>query len=241
MQVKQVKTTKEAKDNALRQPCEILSNLLDIFSEIGPRRIADIGACDGLSSIKYVMLFPDTHIVAFEPREDNYLELEANIKLYGMASKIATRRTAISDHNERNVPFFLSYGQAEWVKDSDTGNKSSSLLAPKEHLKAHTWCKFRPDKCDIATLDSFLTGPDKFHPFDFLHVDVQGGELNVFRGAETALKYVKAIWTEVSNIELYEGQPLKMDIIQYLSLRGFNCTKDTCGDKIAGDCFFERI
>jgi FkbM family methyltransferase len=228
-------TTREEKDKTLGLPLEILNDLVDVFGPDGPARIADIGACDCLSSIKYVMTFPKTFVMAFEPRQDNCTEASVNVGLYGMIGQVTILKYALGDRDQKGVTFYQSFGQAEWVKNNDTGNKSSSLLPPKEHLKEHLWCKFKESKCDMVTLDSF-----HFKPFDFIHIDVQGAELQVFKGAEEALKSVRAIWCEVSNVELYQGQPMKGEVETFLECRGFRKTKDTCGNKKFGDCFFRR-
>jgi FkbM family methyltransferase len=229
-------TTKESKNRSLLHPLENFNELVSTFGADGPKRIADIGACDGLSSIKYCMTFLKAIVTAFEPREDNYKEMEDNIKEYGMAGRIITRRTALGDHEEKNAKFYRSYGQAEQVKDTDTGKWSSSLLRPKEHLKEHTWCHFKEDVCDVTNLDSLKLGP-----FDFIHIDVQGAELKVLNGAQEELKQVEAIWMEVANIELYEGQPTRRELLDWLGLRRFKLIKDTCCDKKYGDCFLKRV
>lgn len=56
---------------------------------------------------------------------------------------------------------------------------------------------------------------------DFLKLDVQGGELMVLQGAETRLKDVLVIHTEVEFIPLYKGQPLFADIDIFVRSHGF--------------------
>ncbi len=233
-------TTQKAKDEFLAQPCEIEFELKRIFGEDGPGRIADIGACDCLSSIKYSLLFPKAEIFAFEPRKDNFNECIENLIHYGMV-KISVRDVALSDKISTNSTFYSSYGQAEWITDSDTGNKSSSLLEPKEHIGLHKWCKFKQEQVDVRTLDSFLSEPLYLKPFDFIHIDVQGNELAVFRGGEECLGLCAAVWCEVSNLELYKGQPLKREVVDYMVGRGFYILKDTCGTKAQGDILFVKV
>ena len=235
-----MKTTRQAKDNDLRQPLENYSLIVDVFGDRGPVHIADIGACDGLSAIKYCLMFPNSEATCFEPRSDNIKEIKDNINIYYMQSKVRFVQTAISDSSNLKVKFYSSFGQAEWVKDHDTGNKSSSLLKPKDHLTEHTWCHFKEEEVSTITLDTWQSASER-RPFDFLHIDVQGAEMLVFKGAEESLKKVRAIWCEVANIELYEGQPLKKEITEFLADYGFECVYDTCKDKKYGDCFFKRI
>jgi hypothetical protein len=56
---------------------------------------------------------------------------------------------------------------------------------------------------------------------DMIKIDVQGGELDVFRGAAGKLDDVLLIWTEVEFIPLYENQPLFAEVDQYLREKGF--------------------
>ena len=52
---------------------------------------------------------------------------------------------------------------------------------------------------------------------DFIKIDVQGAELDIFKGASNALKNVLNIVCEVEFIDVYENQPLFGDICNYLS------------------------
>lgn len=239
-----MKTTQQAKDNFLAQPCEIEAELKEIFGEVGPARIADIGACDCLSSIKYMLLFPHADVIAFEPRSDNIAECVLNISIYKNkidGNRIRLIKTALSDKISTNAAFYSSFGQAEWIKDNDTGNKSSSLLEPKEHIGVHKWCKFKQEQVCVATLDSCLVEPFFIERIDFIHIDVQGNELAVFRGGEVTLSKCRAVWCEVSNLELYKGQPLKREVVDYMVGRGFYILKDTCGTKAQGDILFVKV
>lgn len=56
---------------------------------------------------------------------------------------------------------------------------------------------------------------------DFLKLDVQGGELDVLAGAESALKNIVVVHTEVEFAPLYLGQPLFADIDTFLRARDF--------------------
>lgn len=57
--------------------------------------------------------------------------------------------------------------------------------------------------------------------FDLIKIDIQGGELSVFRGGTARLSAAVAIHTEVSFITLYEGQPSFGDIDLELRKQGF--------------------
>ena len=58
-------------------------------------------------------------------------------------------------------------------------------------------------------------------PCDFIKIDVQGGELAVLQGASKTLKNTFGVEAEVEFINLYEGQPLFGELINYLTDFGF--------------------
>jgi FkbM family methyltransferase len=58
-------------------------------------------------------------------------------------------------------------------------------------------------------------------PVDYLKIDVQGAELDVFNGARLAIGTALVIQTEVAFVELYQGQPLFAEIDAWLRQRGF--------------------
>lgn len=61
----------------------------------------------------------------------------------------------------------------------------------------------------------------KIGPVDLVWIDVQGGELEAFRGADKLLDDVKIIFTEVGLTAYYDGQGLKPQIDEYLNAKGF--------------------
>ncbi len=73
---------------------------------------------------------------------------------------------------------------------------------------------------ETTTLDDYFAKIS--HQIDFLQLDVQGGELNVLRGATRILEQqVLALEVEVNFIELYQNQPLFSDVDAYLRPREF--------------------
>lgn len=63
--------------------------------------------------------------------------------------------------------------------------------------------------------------------FDLMKIDVQGGELQVFEGAEAKLSSALAVITEVAFVPLYEDQPLIDDQMRVLRGLGFDLHKFT--------------
>lgn len=73
--------------------------------------------------------------------------------------------------------------------------------------------------------------------YDFINLDIQGAELLALKGATSILPFVKAIYTEVNEKELYEGCALIEELDAYLKQNGFtriltNMTKHGWGDAL---------
>lgn len=62
---------------------------------------------------------------------------------------------------------------------------------------------------------------DEARSTDFLKLDVQGAELDIFEHAKETLKNVSLIQTEVSYLQLYKDQPLFADVDRFLREQGF--------------------
>jgi FkbM family methyltransferase len=73
---------------------------------------------------------------------------------------------------------------------------------------------------DTVGLDHFVKATE-IDRIDFIKIDVQGAELEIFRGGERALKDVVAIVTEVEFEPIYIGQPIYEDVSVYLRAQGF--------------------
>ena len=68
---------------------------------------------------------------------------------------------------------------------------------------------------DTISLDFFLE-KHKIGPVDFIKIDVQGAELDVFKGGKEALENVLKIVCEVEFVPMYKSQPLFGDICNFL-------------------------
>jgi hypothetical protein len=79
-----------------------------------------------------------------------------------------------------------------------------------------------------------------------LKIDVQGFEMEVLRGAVEILSSFSSIYVECSFIELYSGQALINETIEFLYSAGFalaglfNQTTDSCGRPVQADVLFHR-
>jgi len=97
----------------------------------------------------------------------------------------------------------------------------SSLYKPNEDLISlyHNFeAAYLKSKTTIKTitLDNFLE-TNNIGSLDFIKIDVQGAELDIFRGGKKALKDVLKIVCEVEFIHHYENQPLFGDVCKFLN------------------------
>jgi hypothetical protein len=75
---------------------------------------------------------------------------------------------------------------------------------------------------DVITIEDFANQQGITH-INILKMDIEGYELKALQGAESLLSQqrIDAIYTEVSLVPQYIGQPLFHDITEYLQKRGY--------------------
>ena len=140
------------------------------------------------------------NVVVYEPLETCFKQL---FDKYGYI--VDCRKKAVGNIN------------GDIVLNVETANygQSSSVLKPKKHLEQYPEITFdNNEKCKIVKLDSDIQNPDEF---EVLVVDVQGYELEVFKGSINLLDgCLKYIICEVNNEEMYENCAMVSDLDSYL-------------------------
>jgi FkbM family methyltransferase len=218
----------------IASPLPIERQLRELFPRLDARVVLDVGSCEGEDAIRYATLFPSAAVYAFEPLPKNVRLVEENLARHPHPN-IRVVPLALSD-STGTARFFVSSGQPDGVAptDWDYGNKSSSLLPPARHLDVHPWVRFDEQiEVSTETLETFCRGQG-ITEIDVVHLDVQGAELAVLRGAGPLLDRVSVVWMEVEAIPLYDGQPLKADVERFMTDHGFRRIVDTV-DAVAGD------
>lgn len=200
----------------------------------------DIGACEGLSSVRYLSIFPNSKVYAFEPVPNNFKKIKKNIEKYQLVNLFPFQIGLSSKKGD--ATFYLSSGKPpnkDIPGDNSTefGNKSSSLYKPGKTKEVHPWLKFNESiTIKTDTLENFCDN-NKIKAIDFIHMDVQGAELLVLEGASKMISNINTIWLEVEKIALYEDQALKTDIETFLIKNNFVCILNKV-NHIAGDQFW---
>lgn len=129
--------------------------------------------------------------------------------------------------------------------NSETANdgQSNSILDPELHLKQYPYIKFYSKiEVEMVKLDDFMA---KYHSlpqnsnkkYNFINIDVQGYELEVFKGAANYLKNIDYIITEVNKQNLYKNCVLVDELDSFLNSFNFsrvetNWFGDTWGDAL---------
>jgi FkbM family methyltransferase len=192
---------------------------MDIYRFIAPLNVevlVEIGCNIGEDTRKFRYIYPNARIVCFEPDPRNLRTLNEN----GVKDIAEVYPYAVSNMVGSTV-FHMSTGDVGTVDPNNDfinmdWSLSSSLKKPTGHLIQHTWITF-PNSVNVetVTLDDFK--PLKNTKIDFMWVDVQGAEDLVFSGAKETLKRTRYVYTEYSNVELYENQ---LNLNQLLKLFG---------------------
>ncbi|MCJ7634361.1 FkbM family methyltransferase [Candidatus Bathyarchaeota archaeon] len=144
----------------------------------------DVGANVGYYSLAAASRYPGCRIIAVEPCSWTFKILKRNIELNSFIN-ISPHRTALSDY-EGEARLKLNYSGKEGFNTLGRSTHRYSLVVGEETVP-------------VVTLDSFISrlGLGKL---DFMKVDVEGAELQVFGGAREILSEPDA------PIILYESQ-----------------------------------
>ncbi|MCK9567804.1 FkbM family methyltransferase [Candidatus Pacearchaeota archaeon] len=127
-------------------------------------------------------------------------------------------------------------GKTEMFTEEANQGQSSSLLQPKKHLNQYPNIIFNSKvEVDVTKLDLL---PLDFQLYNFINIDVQGYELEVFKGGVETLKNIDYVYAEVNRAELYKGCAMVEDIDNFLGEYKFKRV-DTWWDGVTwGDALY---
>lgn len=184
--------------------------LHDLLSPDRLTEIVDIGA-NPVDAPDYEDMFASglVRVTGFEPQEEAYLEL-------------VTQENA----RARFFPYAIGDGKRHELRVCKSSG-FTSLLEP--NYKTYDFLgRFHKqgrvlDRVPVETqrLDDIA----EIDEIDFLKIDIQGGEVDVFENARETLSSCVAIMTEAAFIPLYENQPLLDKQMSILREQGFHLHK----------------
>ena len=187
--------------------------LRDLYSLLDHNKepvVFDVGANDGETIQEFLGIFPEAHVVAFEPD-------------VSCCNAIQRRFNGRPNLRIQNVAVGAKRGTAELNLFS--GNRMNSLLSFDEDPENVMLKSFKPTgtmSVSVEALDSFCAEHGIAH-IDILKIDTQGYDLEVLKGAATLLEQrrVKTVLLEVNFVPMYQRQATFGELHQFLSALGY--------------------
>lgn len=157
----------------------------------------------------------------FEPDPDSFRILQEKIK-----------------DDPKTKAFNIALGSEKCLMDfykSSNQGESSSLLEPLGHLNQYPQIRFhKSDKVAVDKLDHFVL-PEELN---LINIDVQGFEMEVFKGAKKTLDQIKYIIAEVNRSEVYKNCCMVTELDLFLSEYRLKRVETTWDGMTWGDAFY---
>ena len=199
--------------------------LENMIRSINPETIIDIGSNKGQFILLIEQLFPNKIIHSFEPLLE-VLEIQRKFFNYN-----------------KNIFFYnFALGRTSSVKKffiTKRKDSSSFFKINENENKSKYYEIINKNNIQIKTLDEVLINWEIKKPI-LMKIDVQGYELEVLKGSENMLKKIEYILVEVSENEMYKGQPLSNEIIKFLQDRNYQILKQNLSTAIDKTNFIQK-
>lgn len=195
--LKEIQTHKNIPDQHL----DFLKRLRDEY-HFQPKIIYDIGACVLHWTKEAKSIWPQAQFYAIDGFvEAEPLWQEAGVEYYG----------GVLSNEEKVVKFYTNPfmpGGNSYYKE--IGGSKSSLYFPPESARF----------MKASTLDRIRQ--EKGWPYpDLVKMDVQGAELDIYKGGKKTIKHCKYMILELQHKLYNEGAPLAHEVIRYLEDDGW--------------------
>lgn len=171
----------------------------------------------------------------FEPNPDSFDKLKNHIEGCDTDGiSVIMENVALGHRDEENKTMYV-----------ETVNKgmSCSLLKPKKHVELYPNITFDSTiKVKQTFLDKYFDESDlDILNYNMINIDVQGYELEVFKGAMGSLTNIDYVMTEVNLDELYEGCPMLDELDEFLgNIYGFERVEQRIVHDSWGDALYIR-
>lgn len=218
-----------------KYPGSILKKRLNLFNAQGIDLVFDVGANMGQYASLMRRVGYTGRMYSFEPLGQAYAEL---VKLSDEDPTWEAVNIAVGDY-DGEVEINISGGSATSSSILDmmpqhVDTKPESIYVGKEHVPIY--------KLDSIFWDYYTEGSKLM-----LKIDTQGFEKNVLEGARNVMDYVHGVQLEMSLVELYKGEMLYREMIDFLAEWGFSLhfvepgfTEKTSGRLLQMDGIFFR-
>ena len=193
--------------------------------------VLDVGANKGQFALFATARFPKARIFSFEPLPRAAAKFDL---VFRQNSRVKMMRAAVS--RERGT-----------LTMHVTEHDDSSSALPVGTAQRKIFNTREIEQCEVpcGPLADFVADGE-LGSRNLLKIDVQGLELEVLRGAAPLLGRFAAIYCELSFVELYVGQALADEIVDFLAGHGYRragtyntilCSK---GNPVQADVLFLR-
>ncbi len=142
-------------------------------------------------------------VIGFEPLEDGHEARLARDDGWRLLTDF------VGDGSRR------TFYETEWGPQSSLYEPNLDAMGDFEGMADVSVARTRD--VDTVRLDEVVDGP-----VDFIKLDVQGGELDVLRGATNLLGDALAVHVEVEFIPIYASQPLFDDVFRFMVAAGYD-------------------
>jgi FkbM family methyltransferase len=162
-----------------------------------------------------------SNLIFFEPLISNFNVLKNNV-----GSECILHNIALGNKTEL-VDMFV---------ETDNFGMSSSVLKPILHVTQYPSIVFnKRETVLMKRLDDIWFNRSNFN---MINIDVQGYELEVFKGSVDVLQYIDYIISELNTEELYEGCAKLYELIDFLGPLGFKLVETDMAGGNWGDGLF---
>ena len=194
--------------------------------------VIHVGAFDGaeLTHYRKLNLF---NTILFEPQREMY-----NVVSHKCIDDEVVYNVALGS-KDMETEMFIS-DKAGGMANGAT--QSSSILQPKVHLTEHPEITFpEKEKIIVKRFDNFVESNNiDISSHNMLNVDVQGYELEVFKGFGNHMNNIDIVVAEVNRDEVYAGCAMIGDIEKYLSQYGLKQASVYWQSTSWGDAIYVR-
>lgn len=203
----------------------MLLNLLELKNKylLNIKGVIHIGAHFGEENTVYDQLGIQNRIF-FEPIKSNFIQLSNRL----INTNYILVNKALGNENK----------QVEMHIESVNQGQSCSILKPELHLLQYPHIKFNDiEIVDMIKLNDFHYNMENYN---FINIDVQGYEIQVFKGATNILKYIEYIMTEVNRAEVYQNCVKVEELDSFLQDYGFKRVETLWAGGSWGDAFYTK-
>lgn len=194
-----------------------------ILQVLQPDATIEIGAYDAEFSQRMATVLDGKNVWAFEALPRIYETFKEDL------NHINYVNLAVSDGNKK-----VTFGELPFDKKAGLLSGASSFLQRTEPLDATMI------EVDAMTVDSIVE-INNIKGKIALWIDCEGANREVLTGAVDTLKNAVSVYIEVENVEVWEGEWLKDDTVQFLVSNGFTCIDESIGTTdIQNDLIFVR-